>query len=92
MFVNVASEEWTEENSSKTSSETQSERSSEIREDNPVSETKCFCVKYQRPKKCYSDMWDYFTENAGGKKVYVDYMNILTLKQWVIWEILLSQR
>ena len=61
-----------EESSRESSTDTRSERSSEISEDNPASETESVVAESsdsQRPKKCRSDVWDYFTKNAGGKKV-----------------------
>lgn len=68
----MASEESLRESSNKTRSETQSERSGEIKEDNPTSEMESAFVESsdsQRPKKYCSDVWNYFTKNAAGKKV-----------------------
>jgi len=61
-----------ERSSRESSNKTRSGRSNEISEDNPASETESIVMESsdsQRPKKCHSEMWDYFTKNTGRKKV-----------------------
>ena len=68
----MASEESSRESSNETRSQTQSKRSGDISEDYPTSEMESVFMESsdsQRPKKYCSDVWNYFTENAGGKKV-----------------------
>jgi len=67
-----------EESLRESSSESRSESSSEISEGNPASETESIVVESsdsQRPKKYYSDVWDYFAKNAGRKKVLCQVCN-----------------
>ena len=69
----MASEESSRESSSETRSETRSEKSSDDSEDNPTSEMESVFVESsdsQRPNNNCSDIRNYFTKNAGGKKVF----------------------